>query len=210
VPEQPFIAVIGTGVATGIPDQCNLQVALNYMADNAADALTNCVDLASMAIAAVREVDVEQHDVQTTGLSLQDYFDQGKQRVTARIATYLLEVTVRPVDGVGSILAALGASAGDALQIRGIRLSIHDPEPLRSEARRLAVGDAQRKAVELSQAAGIRLGTILALEDDGFQSRVPMPRRAMAVSASLNSGVPIEPGEVSAVSTIMVTYAIEP
>jgi uncharacterized protein len=210
VPEQPYVAVSGTGVATGIPDQCNLQVALNYMAADAADALTHCADIASMVIAAVREVDVEQRDVQTTGLSLQDHFDQSKQRVTARIATYLLDVTVRPVEGVGRILAALGTSAGDALQVRGIRLSIHDPEPLKREARRLAVGDAQRKALELSQAAGLRLGTILSLEEDGIQSRVPLPRRAMPMSASMASGVPIEPGEVSAVSTVTVTYAIEP
>jgi uncharacterized protein YggE len=209
VAEQPFIAVVGTGVATGTPDQCILQIALNYMADNAADALTNCADIASMALAAVREVDMEQHDVQTTGLSLQDHFDQSKQRVTARIATYLLDVTARPVNGVGSILAVLGASAGDALQIRGIRLSMHDPEPLRTQARRLAVGDAQRKAAELSQAAGIRLGAILALEDDNSQSRVPSVRRAMTMSASPASSVPIEPGEVSAVSTVMIRYAIE-
>jgi uncharacterized protein YggE len=187
-----------------------LQIALNYVADSAADALTTCAGIASMAIAAVAEVDVEQRDVQTTGLSLEDHFDQSTQRITARTATYLLHITVRPVDGVGSILAALGASAGDALAVRGIRLSVHDPEPLRSEARRLAVEDAQRKAVELSQAAGIRLGAILALEDDNVPSRVPSVRRAMPTSASSAPTIPIEPGEVSAVSTVTVTYAIEP
>jgi uncharacterized protein YggE len=163
-----------------------------------------------MAIAAVGEVHVEQRDVQTVGLSVHEYHDQSNQRVTAKIGTYQLEVTVRPVDGVGSILAALGTSAGDALQVRGIQLSVRDPEPLRSDARRLAVEDAQKKAVELSQAAGIRLGAILAIEDDNARSRVPQVRYARAMAASSGPTVPIEPGEVSAVSTIMITYAIEP
>jgi uncharacterized protein YggE len=209
MPDQPFIAVVGTGVATGIPDQCKLQIALNSMSENAADALTTCAEIASMAIAAVSAVDVEQRDIRTTGLSLQDFFDQSKQRVTARIATYQLEVTIRPVDGVGSVLAALAASAGDSLQVRGIQLGVRDPEPMRSEARRLAVEDAQRKAAELSQSAGIRLGSILSIEDDRARSQVSA-RLSSGLFAAAASSVPIEPGEVSAVSSITITYAIEP
>jgi uncharacterized protein YggE len=165
MPGEPFIAVVGTGVATGIPDQCKLQIALNSMTESAADALTTCAEIASMAIAAVSALDVERGDIRTTGLSLQDFFDQSKQRVTARIATYQLEVTIRPVDGVGSVLAALAASAGDSLQVRGIQLGVRDPEPMRSEARHLAVEDAKRKAAELSQSASIRLGSILSIEE---------------------------------------------
>jgi uncharacterized protein YggE len=209
VPDQPFIAVVGSGVATGIPDQCKLQIALNSMSENAADALTTCAEIASMAIAAVSAVDVEQRDIRTTGLSLQDFFDQSKQRVTARIATYQIEVTIRPVDGVGSVLAALAASAGDSLQVRGIQLGVQDPEPLRREARRLAVEDAQRKAAELSQSAGIRLGSILSIEDDRARSQVSA-RLSSGHFAAAATTVPIEPGEVSAVSSIMITYAIEP
>jgi uncharacterized protein YggE len=209
VPDQPFIAVVGTGVASASPDQCKLQIALNCMDDNAADALTKCAEMASMAIAAVGDVDVEQRDIRTTGLSLQDFFDQSKQRVTARIATYQLEVTIRPVDGVGSVLAALAASAGDSLQVRGIQLGVRDPEPMRSEARRLAVEDAKRKAAELSQSAGMRLGAILSIEDDRARSQVSSRLMSGHFAAAATS-VPIEPGEVSAVSSIMITYAIEP
>jgi uncharacterized protein YggE len=210
VPDQPFIAVVGTGLASASPDQCKMQIALNCMDDNAADALTKCAEIASMAIAAVRDVDVERHDVQTTGLSLQDWFDKDQRQVTARIASYQLEVTIRPIGGVGSILAALAASAGDALQVRGIQLGVEDPEPMRSEARRLAVDDARRKAVELSQAAGIPLGSILSIEDDAARSQVSYRPFARTMSAMPASNVPIEPGEVSAVSSITITYAIDP
>ncbi len=197
------------GLATGIPDQCKLQISLNCIDENAADALTKCGEIASLAIAAIGDVNIEQQDVQTVGLSVHDYHDQSKQRVTAKIGTYQLEVTIRPVDGVGSILAAVGSAVGDALLIRGIQLSVRDPEPLRSEARRLAVEDARKKAVELSHAAGIRLGAILALEDDSAQSRIPQVRYARVMAASSNPTVPIEPGEVSVVSSITITYAIE-
>jgi uncharacterized protein YggE len=210
VTDQPFLAVVGNGVATGIPDQCQLQVALNSMKESATDALATCAEIASMAIAAVGAVDVDHHEVQTKGLSLQDWFDQDKRHVTARVATYQLEVTVRPIDGVGAVLAALAASAGDALQLRGMQLGVTDPEPMRRVARRLAVEDAKRKASELSQSAGVRLGSILAIEDDGARSQASYRLSARAMSVTAASSVPIEPGEVSAVSSITITYAIEP
>jgi uncharacterized protein YggE len=208
MPEQPFLSVIGHGVATGTPDQCRLQLALNCVADNPADALTMCADLASKAIAAIGEIDLEQCDVQTVGLSVQDFFDKKDQRVTAKVAIYQLEVSLQPVSGAGSILAVLSTTVGDALQVNGLQLSIRDPEPLRSEARRLAVQDAAKKANDLSQAAGIRLGTILTLEDDPARPRTGVVRSMAFAAASSGHGVPIEQGEVSAVSSITISYAI--
>ena len=207
--EQPFLSVVGHGVATGTPDQCRLQLALNCVADNPADALTMCADLASRAIVAIGEVDLEQCDVATVGLSVQDFFDKREQRVTTKVAIYQLEVSLQPVSGAGRILEALGTTVGDALQVNGFQLSVRDPEPLRSEARRLAVQDAAKKAVDLSQAAGIRLGTIPALEDDPARPRVGVMRTMAFAAASSGQGVPIEQGEVSAVCSITITYAIE-
>ena len=129
--------------------------------------------------------------------------------MTAKMGTYQLQVTVRPIEGVGSVLVALGAVAGDALAVRGFELGVRDPEPLRSRARRLAVEDATRRAGELSEAAGIRLGPIVALED-GAAAQPQTGWRTMAMAASASSTVPIEAGEVSASSTVTLTYAITP
>jgi hypothetical protein len=210
VPDQPHVVVTGRGVATGTPDQCRLQIALNCMAETAAEALARCADMGTLAIAAIGEVEVDQREVRTMGLSVGDFFDKVEGRVTARIGTYQLEVTIQPVDGVGGILTALASSVGDVLQVHGIELAVREPEPLRSEARRLAVQDAKTKAVELSEEAGIRLGSILALEDDAARAgNMPSPRRAMTMAAQSAASVPIEPGEVSTTSTVTLTYAIE-
>jgi uncharacterized protein len=208
-PDQPHVTVVGTGVATGTPDQCQLRVALNCTTDDAAAALSSCAELASKAIVAIGEVDGAQCDVQTMGISVQDFFDKSQMRVTAKVGTYELRITVRPLDAVGSILTALGAAAGDALSVRGFQLGVRDPEPLRSAARNLAVADARKRAVELSEAAGIGLGPILALQD-GAGSTGPTARAAMALSGGAAANAPIEPGEVSAVSSVTITYAIAP
>jgi len=207
VVDEPLLRVVGTGVATGTPDQCQLQIALVSLTPEAAAALSNCADLATKAIAAIGAVDGAQCDVQTVGISVQDFFDQSQQRVTAKVGTYQLQVTVRPIDSMGSVLTALGVAAGDALSLRGFQLGVQDPEPLRREARRLAVEDAGRRAVELAQAAGIRLGPIVELVD-GAAAQEPTFRRAVAMASAASSNVPIEPGEVLARSAITITYAI--
>jgi uncharacterized protein len=209
VAEHPQLKVVGAGVATGAPDQCQLQIALTSMNGEAAAALSTCADLAAAAIVAIEGVHSARCEVQTVGISVQDFFDQSQQRVTAKMGTYQLQVTVRPIESAGSVLAALGALAGDALAVRGFQLGVRDPEPLRSRARRLAVEDATRRASELSEAAGIRLGPIVALED-GAATPAQTGWRPTVMAASASSTMPIEAGEVSASSTVTITYAITP
>jgi uncharacterized protein YggE len=211
VTEQPHIAVFGTGVASGTPDQCRVQISLNHMAESAADARSGTAELATGVIAGLAEVDVDQCDVRTVGLSVQDYMDPGLQKVTARVGTYQMELTVRPIDRVGNVLAALASTVGDGLQVRGLQLTVRDPEPLKSEARRLAVRDARRKAVELATEAGIRLGALLSIQDEHAGTGIPPSvRRAIPTAAGFSAAhLPVEAGDVSVVSAIMLTYAIE-
>jgi len=207
VPEQPHLVVTGTGVASGTPDECRLHVALHHMAESAADALDATADLATRALAALAAVGVEHCEARTVGLSLQDVFDQSEQKVTARIGTYQLDVVIRPVDATGKVLQVLSSTVGDGLQVRGLQLGLRDPEPLRAEARRLAVADAQRRAEELSDAAGVRLGAILSIADETASPGIP--RAALRPMAATAMPVPIEGGDVSAASTVTLTYAIE-
>jgi uncharacterized protein YggE len=211
VTEQPYIAVIGTGVANGLPDQCRVHISLNHMAESAADALAGTAELATNVIAGLAEVDVDHCDVQTVGLSVQDYMDPALQKVTARFGTYQLELVVRPIDGTGKVLAALASTAGDGLQVRGLQLTIKDPEPLKSEARRLAVRDAMRKADELANEAGVRLGALLSIQDENAGSGIPPSvRRAIPTAAGFSAvNLPIEVGDVSLMSAVMVTFALE-
>jgi len=209
--EQPTIAVTGTGLATGAPDQCKLHIALNHFAETAADALAVTAELATKAIAVIADAAIEQCAVHTIGLSVQDFFDQSQQKVTAHIGSYQLDVTIRPIDEAGGVLALLSSTVGDALQIRGINLTIEDPEPLRSQARRLAIQDAKRRAAEISDEVGVRLGPILSIQDESAgPSNFVQPRGRLTsghVAAAAN--VPIEAGNVSAFSAITLIYAIE-
>ena len=207
--EQPTIAVTGTGLANGSPDQCRLRISLNHFAESTADALDMTAELATRAIAALAGMHAEQCEARTVGLSVQDFFDKTQQKVTAHVGSYQLDLVVRPIDHAGQVLAALSSVVGDALQVQGINLAVQDPEPLKSDARRSAIRDAKKRAVEIAEEVGVQLGPILSIQDEtadpfGFTDRV-RPMSAYAAAAN----VPIEAGNVSVSSTVTLVYAIE-
>ncbi len=90
-----------------------------------------------------------------------------------------------------------------------MNLAIEDSEPLKSQARRLAVQDAKNKVAEIADELGIGLGAIVSIQDQHTSSIggfVQTARTATPMSASAN--VPIEAGSVSAWCVVTLTYAI--
>ena len=150
----------------------------------------------------------EACDVRTIGLSVQDFFDQAQQKVTAYIGFYQLEVTIRPIDAAGVALSSLSSAVGDALQIRGINLTIDDPEPLRREPRRLAMQDAKTKAAQFAGEMGVELGNIRSISDQQAGNPINYIQTAARAAMPMSGNVPIETGSVSATSVVTLAYAI--
>jgi uncharacterized protein YggE len=213
VPTEPRVIVVnGEGEAVGVPDRCLVSLALTALRDSAADAVASVADLADRVITTIREAGVEASDVRTQNVTVQDWYDQQQQRVTARVATYALIVKNRALDQVSDLLSGIAAVAGDALRVQGIVLTVSDLAPLRAAARRGAVNDATVKATQLADASGVRIGRVLAIEEGvvpgrGFSAEQGMVRHA-AVAAS--APLPIEPGNQAVTVRVTMTFEIEP
>jgi uncharacterized protein len=207
--DQRHVAVGGTGLASGPPDRCRLHVSVTCMAESAAEALNETVTGATNAIAALADIEIERCEARTTGLSVQDFFDNATQRVSARVGSYQIEVVIRPIAEVGGVLSRLSSAVGDALQIRSMQLEIEDLGPLKAQARRLAIQDAKGRALELSEEAGVRLGAILSIQDD--DAAVPQPQRVKMMSGAFaaTSNLPIEAGHLTVASSVTMIYGIE-
>ena len=95
---------------------------------------------------------------------------------------------VRDVEAVGRTLdAALDAGATG---VDLVQLGIADPRDAETEARRLAVADAQARAATIAEAAGAVLGPILAIAE-GVALAPPEPKRggrAMAFAMAADAG----------------------
>jgi len=201
------LVVTGEGVTYGTPDRCLITLALNVMADNSADAFDRVGALAEQVIEVVLAQGVDRADVQTLNISLQDWFDRDSQSVTARIATYILSVSLLGLERTGMLLSAVTPVAGNSLQVHGMRLVVGDPRPLVAEARRRAVEDALAKARELAAAAGVQLGQITSIDDGGDGRSGNMRFAAMALSSSASA--PVEAGTSAVTALVTITMKIE-
>lgn len=206
--EPTQLSVVGEGTVDGVPDRCIVYAAINVMADTVPDAVSRVGLLSSQVSESLRTTGLAPADVRTTGLSVQDFFDQGKQRVTARVASYQLEVTIGQLTKLDEHIAGLLSVAGDALQIRALHLTIADQEPLKREARVAAMKDARKRATELAEAAGGRLGRTLSIDERSLATDPPYRGFATRTSASVATHLQIEPGSLTVSCRVAVTYEL--
>jgi|SRR5579872_909458 len=205
--DQRVIVVMGQGSESGTPDRCVLHLALNVMAETVSDAFSRVAALANQVVDALHQRGVPEEDMQTQTVSLQDFFDQKEQKVTARVGTYAFQVSV-PVGDVGPHLGAVADVAGDSLQVRGLMLTMSDPEPLLTIARRRAVEDARARAEQLAEAAQVRLGSILSIEEGGGRGLRLGPQK-VSFTPMAASAVPVEPGSAWVNVFVTLTFGLE-
>jgi uncharacterized protein YggE len=205
--------VVAEGSVAATPDRFVLLAAVNSMAESAAEALTKVAQIVDSAMRILRDRGIPDTSLRTQNLLLHDWFDQSQQRVTARVASYEFEVTVNSVDELGDVVAALASEVEDNLQLRGIRPSIADPDPLYREAQNQAVTAARAKAANLAESAGVVLGQILSIEDQRTLGAQIHPMSSSAFRGSNGQivlpPVPIEPGMLPVRASVSIVFEID-
>jgi uncharacterized protein YggE len=200
------ITVTGEGRADGKPDQAEVTGGVVTEAATAAEAVNANTAAMNQVFATLEGVGVPLARIQTTDFSVQPVFAQRQTtdlpRVTGYRVSNQVRVRVEQLALIGTILDAMVRSGAN--QLHGISFTIRDARPLAETARRGAVLDAAAKAKTIAEAAGLRLGAIQTIHEDGAGVPIPVMRMAQAELA-----VPVAPGEVTVRVSMTVTYAIE-
>ena len=206
-PNARVVVVEGVGTEPVANDECTLSVALRVTREHAADAMNEIAALAAKVIDGLRDGGVPADRINTTNVSVQDWYDQQGQRVTGQQASYGLSIVVPSLGEVGAVLQRMSATARNVLQVQGVSLAPSDAEPGRVAARVGAVHDAQSRVTQLAAAAGVQLGPLLSIEEHTLPIAWPFAagaKLAMAASAPM----PIEGGTQDVSVRVVLTYAM--
>ena len=204
------IRVQGTGGIDARPNQAVILAAVVDQEARAGAALeANSREMARV-LQKLAEFAVAEADIQTQGFSVTPVFERRQSGTTTpRIIGYRvvnrIEAKVRELARLGAMLDALVAAGADRLD--GIRFSITEPAPLADKARLRAMADARRKAELYAQAAGVRVGRVLEIAEQGVS--VPRPRLMQATEMRARAAVPVAPGEQRVSANVTVVYEIE-
>jgi uncharacterized protein YggE len=93
-------------------------------------------------------------------------------------------------------------------QINSISFGIQKPRPLQDEARKRAIADAQSKAKLYAQAAGVNLGHVISINENGAAQN-PRPMARTAEAAMMSDAVPVAEGELGLRANVTMVFEIE-
>lgn len=192
---KPNIAYVETGVVT--------------QAKTAVDALTSNTQAMQAVFQGFRELGIEDRDIRTSQLSINPVYsnqERGSRPViTGYQASNMVSLTLRDLDRVGDALDKIVSMGSN--QLHGIRFEVEEPGPLLDAARADAIADAIRKAKIYVAAAGVALGQIISINENGGGGMPPVfYARAMAMESA---DVPVAAGEQTLTAGVTLVIAIE-
>jgi hypothetical protein len=200
------LTMSGEGQVQAVPDMVTPSAGVTSEAPSAAAApAANSAHMQSV-FAALKKLGVADKDIQTENFAVSPQMTNNQP---ARISGYQArnEVRVRlyDVSKLGGALDAL-VTAG-ANQMNGVNFGIKDDKPLLAEARAAAVADAKEKAQTYAKAAGVNLGAILSISENGFAGPRPLGMEPVMVSASRVA--PTAAGEQTVSATVSIVWILQ-
>jgi hypothetical protein len=202
---RPMITVTGTGTVESAPDIATLSIGVTTQGDTAAAAMAANSASVEAVMARLTVAGIEPRDMQTSNLSLYPNWSDASAStpaITSYVASNLLTIRVRQLDGLGAVLDA--AITDGANTLNGLTFGLADPEPALNEARKEAIAAARAKAELLAAAAGVTLGGIVSISEAGVATDPSPMLRAEASAAP----VPVAGGELGLSASITIQYEI--
>jgi uncharacterized protein len=195
------ITVTGMGVVRATPDRAEISFGVVTPGRTASQALSANDAAIERVVAALRRAGIAAADIQTRSFSVSPRYNEAGDEITGYTAENTVSAQLRNLDRAGAVIdAAVGAGAN---QVFGPSLSRSDSGALYRSALRAGVADARVKAQELASAAGVSLGQIVGVVEQGSSADPPQP-----AGADARTSAPIQPGTQQIQASVVVTFAV--
>jgi hypothetical protein len=215
--QQQGIWVTGKGEVSITPDIATLRLGVESQKATVAEAQAEASEAMDKVVAALKDSGVAEKDIQTRYFNIRQRTKWDRETEEEIIIGYQVTNTVsakiRDIDKVGTIIDAVAKAGGDLARIEGMSFSVEDPSTYYKELRGKAMADAETKAKQLAELAGITLGKATYVSEgiqvprtwdvymdmEGGMAPVPAPTPPPTL---------ISPGETKISLTVQVAYAI--
>jgi uncharacterized protein YggE len=213
-PREPLISVSGQGEASVAPDMALLSLSVVRNGKTAEEALSSNSAAMKEVLASLRSDGIADRDIQTSNFSIHPQYRQSEPKdgvveppqVVGYAVSNMLMLKVRDLGKLGELIDSsvrLGVNQGGQISFTNDK-----PDAVLTEARKAAVADALTKARTLTEAAGVKLGRILEINENSAPP-MPEPMMRMSMAKEARPSVPIAAGENSYTVTVNVTFALE-
>jgi uncharacterized protein len=206
------ISVSGVGTATARPDLATITLGVEVIDKDVAEALSASTSRMTAVREAIGAFDIAPEDLQTVQYNVrveQIYTDRGEPTGEYRYhVSNQLRVRLHDIAKVGPVLtAALDAGANS---VGGISFQVDDTTELETQARELAIANAQAKAEQLAAGFGAEMVGLNRVAEVSVGA-APVARMDARAEAGIGGGgqVPVEAGEFSVTVQLSAVFDIK-
>ena len=214
-PREPLINVSGEGEASIAPDMAILTLSVVRNGQTAEAALSANNAAMREVLDALKADGLADRDIQTSNFSIHPQYRHSEPKdgvidppeVIGYEVANTLTVRVRDLQKLGSLIdrsVKLGVNQGGQ-----ITFTNDDPAEAMTEARKAAVAEALSKARTLTEAAGVKLGRVIEINENTVRP-MPQPMMRMSMAKDMAEAVPVAAGENTYAVTVNMTFALEP
>ena len=213
-PREAVISVTGDGESSMAPDMAVVTLSVVKQAKTAREALDENNKAMKDVLGALKSGGIAERDLQTSGFSIQPQYNypqpvDGQQQQPQLIGYQTINsitVRLRDLAKLGQVIdqsVTLGINQGGEIQFTNDK-----PDAAIEEARKNAVAEAVKKAKTLSEAAGVKLGRVIEINENEPRP-LPQPAYRATMMKEADAAVPVQGGETTYHVSVTVTFAIE-
>ncbi len=221
MPAMNTITVNGTGTATLAPDVARITFSVMHDASTVAAAQDEATKQTNNAIDFIEEEGIDEKDVKTTSYNINPQYSYPvcgpgtmcvqNGTITGYQVSQTVQVTVRDLDKVSTLLAGLGDL--NVQNLYGPEFALDDSTAAQNAARADAINQAQAQAEVLADQLGVRLVRIVSYNDSSGYPMYYKGYGGVAMDARMESAVAnpapeIPMGENEYTANVSITYEI--
>jgi len=183
-----YISVSASGTVKVKPDAVRLNLTVSNVSATSALALSTANTASTKVRAALTANGITTQYIKSAKLSTfpeYNYTAAGGSVLIGYRASQSFEVIVRNAANAGTVVDAVVAAGGDALVVDGVTPYVFDDTAATQSARVAAVNKAKTKAASYAKLLGVKLGSVIFLEESSSGSNYPY---MMAMAKSADSG----------------------
>jgi uncharacterized protein YggE len=155
--------------------------------------------------AAVKRLGINEKDIKTTNYSLYPNYDyrSSVQKITGYSINVNILVKVRDFSKINQVIDT--GTGNGANQVGGLSFTFDDPEKYQTQARKIAIETAKKKASDIANASGIMLGKLINVQEGSGNNYRPAP---MMAATEKSDSTQIEPGSSEIISSVTLNYEV--
>lgn len=193
-----LFTVQGIGEATAVPDTGLISLGVNKEATSVEAAQKQVNEIINKMTDDLKKIGVEEKHIKTTNYSVNPNFDYSTGKKSGSYSVdATIEIRVKPIEKANQAVDV--ATADGATQVGGVTFVLDDEtqQKLENEARMDAVKKAKEKAQSLANAAGIKLGRIVDIQETNGGFPEPMMYKTASLQMDAAGGEAIPPTQLN-------------